>query len=483
MLPTYRMTPTVLIIFGATGDLARRKLVPALARLFQRKALPPMFHVVAFSRRPLPTSEFRHMVRAMIRESTSLTALERTAFLRLFTYVQGYFDEASGYEKLAQLLGRQDKEQNSCANKLFHLAVPPQYYKKIFERLAHSGLSKACPPNHSGSGWTRVLVEKPFGQDLATAQVLDRLLGKLFNEEQIYRIDHYLGKETVQNVLAFRFSNAFLEPAWNRRHIERIDLRFWETDGVEDRGEFYNAIGALRDVGQNHLLQLLALFTMKNPGTFTAAAIRRERVKILKSLKRVSAKTIRKQTIRAQYAGFIQVPGVAATSTTETFFRIVTELDDPNWKGVPITIEGGKRLPEDNVEVAVTFRHRTPCLCPPEIGRHYQNVLRYRLRPSEGVVTSFWVKKPGAVMVIEEKELGFNYHHAYAPEEFIDAYEKLLLDAMAGDQTLFVSTEEVQASWRFIDPIIRAWKREKTPPIIYAPGTLPNIPTPHTPLI
>ncbi len=476
------MNPTVLIIFGATGDLARRKLIPALARLFQRKALPPVFHVVAFSRRPLPTRQFQQMVRAMIHESTTLPATERNAFLRLFTYVQGYFDEASGYETLAALLGKLDTKQNSCANKLFHLAVPPQYYKKIFEHLAHSGLSKACPPSHTAGGWTRVVVEKPFGRDLATAQALDRLLGKLFNEEQIYRIDHYLGKETVQNLLAFRFSNAFLEPAWNRRHIERIDLRFWEREGVEDRGEFYDAIGALRDVGQNHLLQLLALFTMKNPGTFTAAAIRRERVKILLALKRITPKSMHRQTMRAQYAGFTEVPGVAAHSNTETFFRIVTELDDPNWTGVPITMEGGKRLPEDNVEVAVTFRHHTPCLCPPEIGRHYQNVLRYRLRPTEGVVTSFWVKKPGASMVIEEKELGFHYRHAYAPEEFIDAYEKLLLDAMAGDQTLFVSTTEVQASWRFIDPIIRSWKREKNPPMIYPLQTLPTLPAPTAPL-
>jgi glucose-6-phosphate 1-dehydrogenase len=414
------------------------------------------------------------MVRTMVRKSTGLAASEYSSFLRLFTYVQGYFDERSGYEKLASLLGKQDAKQKTCTNKLFHLAVPPQYYKKIFKHLAHSGLTKACPPTPAESGWTRVVVEKPFGRDLATAQALDRLLGKLFKEEQIYRLDHYLGKETVQNVLAFRFSNAFLEPAWNRRHIERLDLRFWETDGVEDRGDFYDETGALRDVGQNHLLQLLALFTMNNPGTFTASAIRRERIKILRALKPLSLKTIPTHTMRAQYAGYAKLPEVAARSTTETYFRITAELDNPNWRGVPITMEGGKRLPEDNVEVAVTFKHHTPCLCPPDRHDHYQNVLRYRLRPSEGVVTSFWVKKPGTAMVIEEKELGFNYRSAYAPEEFIDAYEKLILDAMAGDQTLFVSTEEIEASWRFIDPIVRAWKHKKSPLIFYQPQTLPR---------
>lgn len=467
------MVPTVLVIFGATGDLARTKLIPALARLFGRSALPPLFRVVAFSRRPLHNREFQAMVRKMVKESTRLTA-QCASFLRLFTYVQGYFDEPSGYEKLASLLGKQDAKQKTCTNKLFHLAVPPQYYKKIFEHLAHSGLTKACPPTPATAGWTRVVVEKPFGRDLTTARALDHLLGKLFKEEQIYRIDHYLGKETVQNVLAFRFSNAFLEPAWNRRHIERINLRFWETDGVEDRGDFYDETGALRDVGQNHLLQLLALFTMDNPGTFTASAIRRERIKILRALKPLSPKTIPVHTMRAQYAGYAKLPGVIARSTTETYFRIEAQLDTANWRGVPIIMEGGKRLPEDNIEVAVTFKHHTPCLCPPDRQTHYQNILRYRLQPSEGVVTSFWVKKPGTAMVIEEKELGFNYRSAYASEEFIDAYERLLLDAMAGDQTLFVSTEEIEASWRFIDPIVRAWKRDKSPLLSYQPQTLPR---------
>jgi len=468
-MPTPSTTPTVLVILGATGDLTHRKLMPALFRLYERGSLPKPLSIMGFSRRPLTTHQYQAMARQMLK-AAGISGKTMEEFIALIHYSQGHFDQPAGYHRLAELLGLKNGTWTACSNRLFYLAVPPQYYDTIFRLLAGSGLTLPCAPG-SGEGWMRIVVEKPFGRDLKTAQRLDATLGTLFREEQIYRIDHYLGKETVQNVLAFRFSNAFLEPAWNRDHIERVDLRFWETDGVETRGDFYDDIGALRDVGQNHLLQLLALFAMENPGAFDADSIRRERQKVLSTLKHPTKATIAKETLRGQYRGYRDVKGVGKKSATETYFRITTTLDTPRWDGVPFTLEGGKRLAEDRVEVAVTFKHHMPCLCPPMGGTHYRNVMRYSISPQEGIATSFWVKKPGTQMVIEERDFSFSYRGAYAPEAFVDAYEKLLLDALAGDQTLFVSTEEITASWRFIDPILNAWKRAHTGLIPYPAGS------------
>lgn len=468
-MPPRTTTPTVLVILGATGDLTARKLMPTLFRLYERGDLPPTLSIIGFSRRPLFTAQYRAMVRQMLDAAGHPKGKTREKFLSLIRYSQGYFDEPTGYHRLAELLGFHQGKWQTCSNRLFYLAVPPQYDERIFRLLARSGLTADCAPDDP-EGWTRIVVEKPFGRDLKTAQKLDATLGKLFREEQIYRIDHYLGKETVQNVLAFRFSNAFLEPAWNRQHIERMEFRFSETDGVERRGDFYDGVGALRDVGQNHMLQLLALFTMENPGKFTADSIRQQRQQILSRLRRPTRATISTETMRGQYRGYRDIEGVAPHSQTETSFNIRAHLDTPRWEGVPFFLEAGKRLAEDNVEVAVTFKHQTPCLCPPSGNQHYQNVLRYRISPNEGIATSFWVKKPGPRMVIEERDFSFNYQSAFSSEQFIDAYDKLLLDALAGDQTLFVSTEEITASWRFVDPIVNAWKQGKPALLPYSPG-------------
>ncbi len=456
--------PTVLVILGATGDLTRRKLVPALYHLYRSRNLPPLFQVVGFSRRDLSDEAFRVMIADMLKES-GVPEADANKFLQLFLYRSGLFEDIAGYEKLAKLLGKQDEVWRTCANKLFYLAVPPQYYSTIFDNLAKSGLTEPCGPDE---GWTRVIVEKPFGKDLVTAQDLDTKLGKLFKEEQIYRIDHYLGKETARNILAFRFSNTFLDPAWDNRSIAAIRVLFPETGDVADRADFYDGVGALRDVGQNHMLQLLALFLMENPGAFDAESVRRERTKVLEALEVLDDQDIARHTVRGQYQGYINERGVAPASHTETYFRIQTQVNLPRWQGVPVFLESGKAMKKGKFEIIVEFRHHTPCLCPP--GKHYTNTLRYRVQPDEGVYMSFWVKKPGPDMVVEEKEFSFDYRRAYAPGEFIDAYEKLLLDAITGDQTLFVSTDEITASWRFIDPIVRAWGANKVPLTVYQPG-------------
>lgn len=459
--------PTILVIFGATGDLTRRKLVPALWHLYERGMLPPLFTVVGFARQNVSNEVWREHIQGMVPAVRGKQRQKKLSdFLRLFYYQIGLFEDPAGYRSLAVLLGQQDNTWKTCANKLFYLAAAPNHYETICRQLADSGLTIPCG---SDEGWTRVIVEKPFGKDLLTAQALDEMLGRLFKEAQIYRIDHYLGKDTVQNILAFRFSNTLFEPAWDARSIAGIHIRMMEKNGVEGRAGFYDGVGALRDVGQNHLLQLLALFTMDNPGSFDAGSIRAKRTEVLEALEAMDEQDVARHTQRGYYKGYKKLPGVEKNSQTETYFRLQTEITSPRWRGVPITLESGKAWTESKVEVVVTFRHHTPCLCPP--GQHYTNILKYSIQPKEGVSTSFWVKKPGTDMVIEEKDFSFDYRRAFKGKEFVDAYAKLLLDAFSGDQTLFVSTAEILASWRFIDPILEAWRKNDAPLLPYAVGT------------
>ena len=463
------LLPTVFVIFGATGDLTRQKLVPALFHLYREGQLPRMFQVVGFARKNLSDSEFQELVSKIVREKIK-DAGERDieTFSKYFVYQQGLFEDRGGYKKLAERLGHKDGEWKVCANKLFHLAVPPQYYRELLRELKRSGLTKPCSPKE---GWTRVLVEKPFGKDFDTAQELDKLLGKLFQEEQIYRIDHYLGKETVQNVLAFRFSNSFLTPAWNNVGIDKIQVRLLEKKDIEGRAGFYEGIGALRDVGQNHVLQLLALFLMNNPGTFDADSIREERAKVFESLKSFSTKDVEKATIRGQYRGYRDEDDVSPRSDTETYFHIKIQSNDRKWKGIPLYIEGGKGLSESKVEVIVTFRHPIQCLCPGNAKEHYKNVLRYSVQPQEGAKISFWVKKPGGEMKLEEKEFSFDYKEAFEGQEISDAYERLIGNVLKGDQTLFVSTREIMAEWKFVDQILSHWQKGKSRLILYDRGS------------
>jgi len=458
--------PTIFVILGATGDLMRQKLLPALFYLYKAGSLPNLFLVVGFAKDNLDKEEFQKMVRKMTQAKVQATKEEIESFSKFFVYEQGTFEKKEGYEKLAKFLGYKDKAWQVCANKLFYLAVPPQHYKTIFENLHATKLTEPCSPEE---GWTRVIVEKPFGKDLKTAQELDRLLGKLFHEEQIYRVDHYLGKETVQNILAFRFSNSFLEPAWNKDWVESITIRLRYPEDIEGRGAFYDGIGALRDVGQSHMLQLLALFLMENPVTFEGDAVRKARAEVLGSLVIPEAKELASKTLRGQYEGYTQESNVAKDSATETYFRIETTLKNPRWKGIKVILENGKAMAKEDGSVEVVFRHRSPCLCPDPLN-HQKNVLRYEIQPTEQIILKFWVKHPGSTMQIEERNFTFDYKEAFLGEKFADAYERLLYNIIQGDQTLFVSTKEIMASWKFVDSILRGWEKEKTPLIIYPKG-------------
>jgi len=458
--------PTVAVILGATGDLMRRKLVPALFHLNLEGKLPSLFSVVGFSQDALDKEGFQRLVSNMASVKTGASLQSVASFSKRFSYQQGLFEEKEGYLKLAESLLMQDTAWKVCSNKLFYLATPTSHYKTILQNLKSSGLTKPCGIKE---GWTRIVVEKPFGKDLKTAQALDRMLGKLFAEEQIYRMDHYLGKETVQNILAFRFSNSFLEPAWNKEWIESVSIRLLEKEGIGERGLFYDGIGALRDVGQNHMLQLLALFLMETPESFEGDDVRKRRAEVFKALEAPEADRLAQLATRGQYAGYTAEKNVAQDSLTETYFRINASLKNSRWKGVSVILESGKGLAKDLVEVQIVFRHLGYCLCPDK-NKHYKNVLHYTIQPDEGVSMRFWVKKPGSKMDIEEKDFTFDYKQAFEGEEFEEAYERLLFNVIEGDQTLFVSTEEITASWRFVDSILRGWTKRKVPLVSYKRG-------------
>lgn len=452
------MTPTIFIIFGITGDLSGRKLLPALLNLYVEKRLPPKFAIVGFSRRSFTREEFRQFIRDHMKIKTGQYHEEDVKhFLDHMYYEQGLFDTPSSYANLSMRLKILDDGFHQCSNKLFHLAVAPTFYETILGQLSNSGLTIPCGGNE---GWTRVLVEKPFGHDIETARKLDKKLGDLFDESQIFRIDHYLAKEALQNILAFRFSNSIFEPLWNYEHIEAVHVKLLEKNGIEGRGDFYDDIGALKDVGQNHILQMLALIAMEPPEDFTALAIRRQRAKLLSRLKPIQPRKLGELALRGQYEGYANEKGVKRNSRTETYFRLETYIDAPRWKNVPFYLESGKGLAESKSEIDVYFKSKQ--------GEEGQNILTFRIQPDECIKIRFFVKTPGFDMKVEPKTLKFKYGDFPAFQELPDAYERVLYDAIMGDQTLFTSTDEVMHAWKFIMSVMTVWN--SLPLVMYKKG-------------
>lgn len=446
-------SPTNLVLFGITGDLAAKKIIPALYHLHEKRLLPEMLKIIGFSRRDLSDDSLRELVVEIMAKHKDSDPLkdQLESFLRLFMYHQGNFQNLDDYKKLGERLGRSDDEWKVCSNKLFYLSVPPNYYGDMFKNLSESGLTEPCSDEE---GWTRVIVEKPFGEDLKTAQELDKTLAKLFKEEQIYRIDHYLGKEMLQNVLMFRFANNLLESSWSNKVIEKIEITIPESFGVENRGNFYDGVGALRDVGQNHLLQMLAITTMEDPGDFTDISIRKKRAELLSGLKVLTADEIKKSTKRAQYKDYKNTEGVDKDSKTETYFRVEAHLDNLRWEDVPIILEHGKKQKDDDKKITVYFKGH---------GKH-KNVVTFDLEGDDaGIYIDFWAKKPGLDVKMEKRTLSFSLCDDIEACNIAEEYEKLLIDCIVGNQTLFVSTQEINAMWKFIDPIIRAWEQDIVP--------------------
>ncbi|HAO64421.1 TPA: glucose-6-phosphate dehydrogenase [Candidatus Taylorbacteria bacterium] len=459
---TYLMNegPTIFVIFGVTGDLSQRKLLPALFSLFSHNLLPKKFKIVGFSRRGWTDDDLRNFVRESLESKKVVGSPDQTeSFLAHMEYANGIFDDAQAYVNLKQRLDRIDAEFGQCSNKLLYLAVAPAFYEIIFEHLKTSGLNIPCGGE---LGWTRVLVEKPFGNDTKTAEKLESLLTQIFQEAQIFRIDHYLAKETVQNILTFRFSNSMFEPIWNAATIEKVHIQVFEKNRVEDRGDFYDGVGALRDVGQNHLLQMLALIAMDRPKSMHGDDVRKKRAEILKKVSFSKySKRILEQAVRAQYQGFLQEKGVAVGSQTETYFKLPAFIANKRWKNVPFVLESGKALRESKAEISVYFK-RLDCA--------EQNVVRFRIQPNEGIEIVFWVKKPGFEKEHQQKVLAFSFDETKLEHQVPDAYERVLFDCVRGDPTLFASTDEVKYSWKFITPILEKWKG--LPLTSYLPGSI-----------
>lgn len=434
-----------IVIFGGTGDLAKNKLFKALHHLETQGLIHEDANIIGFSRKQLSDQEYREIVKEYIGENVS------EVFLNRISYFSGDLSDIESYKKLEKYLKQKDDEKGLCSSKLYYLAVPPALYENSFVNLSKSGLANIC----SGADkWTRILVEKPFGNNVESAQKLDALLTKLFKEDQIYRIDHYLAKEAVQNLITFRFANSIFEPLWNNEYIESVNIELFESRDVSGRGAFFDGIGALRDVGQNHILQMLALIAMDEPKSMRADDIRDARAEILKKIKLYSRDS-KECLTRAQYLEYKETEGVAKDSDTETFFRLKLKVDNKKWKGVPFIIESGKALDKNLTRITVNFKQVESIVCDGKCDPEHKNKIVFEIQPDNKITVRFWSKKPALHHQLIKEDLSFDY--SSREERSGDAYEKVLHDALEGDLTLFNSSKEVSAEWNVIDPILKGW--------------------------
>jgi glucose-6-phosphate 1-dehydrogenase len=474
------LEPCVMVIFGSTGDLTHRKLLPALYNLALEHPLPAGFSVVGFARRPYDDDIFRKQALDSVNEFSRQKPVNPQvwdSFAEGLHYLQSNFTDPAGYEKLAELLNKLDQDRGTSGNRIFYLSTPPSQYPEIIQNLGAAGLNK------NRKGWTRIIIEKPFGHDLASAHELNRQVAKVFREEQVYRIDHYLGKETVQNILVFRLANGIFEPVWNRRYVDNVQIMVAENIGIEGRGGYYEESGAIRDMIQNHMLQLLTLVAMEPPIAFDANAVRDEKVKVLHALQPLAGKDVSTNTVRAQYApgwvngklvtGYLEENGVSPTSNTETYVAMKLFIDNWRWAGVPFYLRTGKHLPKRVTEIAIQFKS-APLMLFKKSDAQSQvepNVLTLRIQPDEGISLKFGAKVPGTDMQIRAVNMDFFYGSSFVREQ-PEAYERLLLDCMLGDSTLFTRRDEVEAQWTFIQGILDGWKNETTSTVqTYESGT------------
>jgi glucose-6-phosphate 1-dehydrogenase len=468
-----RSPPCALVIFGASGDLTARKLLPALERLAGYGALPAEVALIGVGRTPLTDADFGDLCRRSVSGQDSPRWKDLTAAAR---YVSGGYDDPATYERLAEVLAECDSRHGTAGSRVFYFATPPRLFGPIAVNLGKAGLSVPA-----GDGFVRAVVEKPFGWDESSARELYAELSSAFVEEQIFRIDHYLAKETVQNLLALRFANSIFEPIWNRTWVDNVQITVAETLGVGDRGGFYETTGAMRDIVQNHVLQVLSLFLMEPPTSFHAEAIRDEKVKLLRAIQPLDDEAeIAANAVRGQYTrggtrtdlmpGYRDEPGVDPLSATETFVAMRLEVQNWRWTGVPVYVRTGKRLPARVTEVAMEFR-RPPQLplFPGRAEGLEPDALIVRVQPDEGLSLRFGAKVPGHAFRVQKASMNFSYESF--EEESPDAYERVILDALIGDPTLFIRADEVGRSWRIVDPVMRYWAGDERPIPLYQAAT------------
>ena len=463
-----------IVIFGVTGDLARRKLMPGLYENAKEGRLPKPFYIIGFARRSWSHEKMRDVLRQGVLDHGRTRPIDDDVLDELLSnayYVESTFQDAAGYSKLDQVI-----QQIGVKNTLFYLSTPPSWYGPIVENIGNSKL-ESCP-----EAWRRIVIEKPFGRDLESALLLDEKLHSVFKEDQIYRMDHYLGKETVQNILAFRFGNGIFEPLWNRKYIDHIQITMAETEGVGTRAGYYDKAGVVRDVFQNHLLQLLTLTAMEAPAVFNAKSVRDEKVKVLKSVDDISGEKALENTFRAQYVSgtvdgkrvqsYRDEPDVAPDSITETYLSARLFINNWRWAGVPFYLRSGKRLPKRATEISIQFTQIPLSLFGQRnLAGEAPNVLVIRVQPNEGITLILGAKSPGNVMRIEPVEMRFSYAEAFGGEP-PEAYERLLLDCLTGDATLFTRSDEVEEAWRLTQGIIDAWESQALRNLpVYEAGT------------
>jgi len=460
------------VIFGASGDLAKRKLIPAIYELARQKMLSEKFALVGYARSPMSDEQFRQECRDAIKQFSRTKPVDEAVVNRLtgaISYVSGEdYGSAEGHGKLAAKLRELDEKVGTAGNRLFYLSTPPEAFEPVINCL---GAKKEAYRSAAGKGFERIIIEKPFGYDLKSAKELNALLHKYFGEEEIFRIDHYLGKETVQNLMVMRFANSIFEPIWNYKYIDHVQITVSETLGVGSRGGYYEKSGALRDMVQNHMFQLMALAAMEPPVALDSVSIRDEKVKVYRSVRPIRPENVDDFTVRAQYSGYLKEKGVASNSTTETFVALKLFIDNWRWSGTPFYLRTGKFLEEKLSEMVVRFRSPPLTLFQKQCDTVvYPNDLIIRVQPEEGISWRLNGKVPGGQMNIRPVALDFLYSTAFHVEP-PEAYERLIADAIIGDQTLFIRGDEAEAAWSVIDPIEQGWRTSPRVPQEYAPGS------------
>ena len=468
--------PSSLVIFGVTGDLARKKLIPAVYDLANRGLLPPSFSLVGFGRRPWSNEEFAAQVKESV-QAHARTDFNENVWKQLaegIRFVEGGFDSDEAFEHLKETLEDLDAQRGTRGNHAFYLSVPPKSFEQVCQQLSRHGLAKT-----SQGKWRRVVIEKPFGHDLASARELNNVVESVFPADSVFRIDHYLGKETVQNILALRFANQLFEPIWNANHVDHVQITMAEDIGIGGRAGYYDGVGAARDVIQNHLLQLLALTAMEEPISFDADHLRAEKEKVLAAVR--LPKDLSLSSARGQYTGgwqggekvtgFLEEEGFNPESTTETFAAIRLDINTRRWAGVPFYLRAGKRLGRRVTEIAVVFKRSPNLLFREHNGDDFgQNAVVIRVQPDEGATIRFGSKVPGTQMEVRDVSMDFGYGHSFT-ESSPEAYERLILDVLLGEPPLFPRHQEVELSWKIVDPFEEYWATLPGQPEPYAPGS------------